>query len=528
MNSKVLEIYSLLRKGEKLKACDQARALYLSQENTKDFEIVKVLAISYMLKPDHHLAYLSFKQAYSIKQDDFETITNLASLAFEVQNFQLSFDMAIKSIQMKPEQHMAYVTLANIHLISKELQLAESNILQAIKVLGGDLTKLFLSHEDIIILYLDILTALNEKNKIIEIIGKIKNNKSFFIGGLLHILNRIDKSAISSDDIDIAKNQINLLENSPSNNTTLLQKAHLNFNLGEYYLKENQQLSDEYFIKGNEIISSLQRFKPLEHQKRCIETINNFLKIKDFKVSNPNKGKGLIFVTGLPRSGTTLTESIIASNNDTCAGGELNVLRFAIPKDFIKEPSLEKIEILGDTYLKIIQFLKKDKKNFVDKLPQNFELIGLISVCLPGAKIINMRRDLWDVAISQFQQYYVKNVPYTSSFFSIAITAANFEYMLEVYSKTVSKEVLLQINYEDLVANQDQMITKIYSFCGIDSKYKSDDRSKHISNTASSAQVKEGIHQRSLKKNNFSEQKVQFWDTYKMQKTFWDSKDIEK
>jgi len=527
MDSKVLEIYKLLQNAEISKACELAQSYYNSQKTDKSLDAVKVLAISYMLKPDHRLAYLYFKEAYSIEENDFEIITNLASCAFEMQDFQLSFEMANKSMQKDPDKHMAYVTLSNIYLTTKEIELAKQNVLKAIAILGGDIPKLYSSHEDIIILYLDILTALNENQKIIDIFNLIKQTKRNSLAGLLHVLNRVDKSAISIADISEAKNQIEILKSMPDNNKTLLARAHLNFCLGDYYLKEDPSISDEYFIEGNSIISGLQRFKPLDHQKRIIETIKNFLKIKDYKVSNQEKGKGLIFITGLPRSGTTLAESIVASNNDTCAGGELDVLRFAIPKDFINEPTLEKIEELGDAYINTTNFLRKDKKYFVDKLPQNFELIGLISVCLPGAKIINMNRKFWDVAISQFQQYYVRNVPYTSSFFSMAITAANYEFIISQYEKQVDPSKLLQINYEELVLNKTEMIHQIYNFCQIQSDYNSQERSKHISKTASSSQVKGEIHQKSLNKNNFADYKERFMDAYEMQKSFWISKNIE-
>lgn len=278
-----------------------------------------------------------------------------------------------------------------------------------------------------------------------------------------------------------------------------------------------------FFLKGNALISGVLRFKPLDHQKRCIKLIENFFEIKNFKIANPLKGKGLIFITGLPRSGTTLMESIISSNELTFAGGELHTLVNLTTDtiDQMKSFNLDFIETIGDSYLKNVQFMNKNKNFFVDKMPLNYELIGLISVALPGAKIINMQRNFWDVAISQFQQYYVKNVPYSSNFFNIALVAANFEELIKIYSKEISPSTLLNLQYEDLVNEPHYWASRVYEFCEITSPYSPIQRSKHVTKSASQTQVKAEIHTQSLEKANFIDFHEDFLKNIDMQRSFW-------
>lgn len=526
MNNKVIDIYNHLKNRQTVLALNIAKDLY-NQSNGNDFLVTKALATCHMLNEDYRSAYRYFDKANQINSKDFEVITNLASMAFENEDFEISIKFAQKAIGLEPEKHMAYLTLSNVYYISKDFDLALENISKSISILGNSIETLIQTHEDTIVLFLDILLAKDKKDEVIKIIENIENNNKFIYNVLNFKSTRLPE-LVNDQDISNCKNFLNELKNKPHNNQNIFIQSNVIFNIARYYHKTNVKYSDELYIQGNSLVASIQRFKPLDHQRRCEGIINNYLEIKNLHISNQNKGSGLIFVTGLPRSGTTLMESIIASNSETCAGGELNILRFAVPENFSTNLSESSLEKIGDTYIEKTNFLKKDKKFFVDKLPQNYELIGLISLALPGAKIINMQRDFWEVAISQFQQYYVKNVPFASNFFSIAINAANFEEMIRVYSKYVGSDKLINVRYEELVQNHNQMAEKLYKFCNIDASYDPIKRSKHVSTTASLNQVKRDIHSESIKKLNFESHRDDFWKNYEMQKSFWASKNVEK
>jgi len=97
------------------------------------------------------------------------------------------------------------------------------------------------------------------------------------------------------------------------------------FILGEYYSSSNKELSEDYYTKGNKLIAEMQRESLFIRQKVTKLIYEHFLlnNYEDVKKSiDPKKGEGLIFVLGMPRSGTTLTESILATANDIVAGGE--------------------------------------------------------------------------------------------------------------------------------------------------------------------------------------------------------------
>lgn len=526
MHTKVLQIYNLLKIGRNADALQLAKNHYTTQNNSNNFELIKVLAICYMQNQINQDAYKFFLIADQLKKNDFEVITNLASLSLDQYEYIECLKYSNQSISIKKHQHMAYFTLSKLYHKSREYNLSLDYILKAIQYLGGDLKKIHATHEDIVTFYFDILIALGEKNKVLSLIDEIEKHVGFTIQKF-HFKVRTLVETLSSKDIEKAslflKNFLQEMNNKRLGGhfSTKLEYAHFLFDFGKYYLKEDVKVSDNFFIEANKIIASIQRFKPLDHQKKTITLLNNYLKIKDLSVSNQKKGDGLIFITGLPRSGTTLLESILASNDETFAGDELEILKHSIPNNFYNNPCLSDLEDVGDNYLSKIQFLKKDKNFFIDKLPDNCELIGLISKALPGAKIIFMQRDIWEVAISQFQQYYFRNVPYTSSFFSIGLVAANTEELLRVYTKYVSSNILMKLDYEALVSDPDNIIPELYGFCKISSKYEAQKRASHVSSTASVTQVRGEIHTKSIKKDSFGSYKEEFLKNIDMQRKFW-------
>lgn len=525
MKNNVNQIYDFLKKNDFHNATVLAQKLL--NENKNDFYLVKALAVCHLVAERNYLAFSWFKKAYEMNQNDFEVIVNLSYLSMAREEFEKSIELANKAITMDNTKHMAYLTLAKVYYLIKEFDLALNNILKTISILNRNMFEIINDFEDIFETYMDILSALNKDDEIEKIINKLKEETKIFNFPIFNAqVRRAPKTILDSDIIEAEKQIDFLINRSTSNRANSFTFAYILFNLGKCYEKIDIKKSDNFYIFANKIIASQQRFKPLDNQKKCINLIKNFLKIKDFKVKNQNKGEGIIFITGLPRSGTTLTESILASNEETSAGGELNIVSFNIPDNFIDNPDIEQLERLGDKYIELTKILRKNKKFFIDKLPTNYELIGIITVALPGAKIVNLKRNHWDVAISQFQQFYVKSVPFTATFFSIAINCGNFEELIRVYSKYIDQSKMMNLEYEKLVNEHALMIEKLYGFCQINSPYLDSRRSLHVAHTASKSQVKEKIYNRSIKKENFNEFKDRFFKDLEMQRDFWQSKNL--
>ena len=191
------------------------------------------------------------------------------------------------------------------------------------------------------------------------------------------------------------------------------------------------------------------------------------------------------------------------------------------------DPTIETFEQenfiqINETYLKRTNFIKKDKKIFVDKLPANYFYIGLINLCLPSAKFIVLQRDFWDVAISQFRQYYLTNVPYSSKFFNIALEAANFEHISGFWSNQPElKNCILNLKYEDLVEDEEYFANLIYNFLGIAEKYEKSGRENFFSRTASRFEIKKAVDATSVGKKFFERSKNDFFKDLESQREYW-------
>ena len=137
---------------------------------------------------------------------------------------------------------------------------------------------------------------------------------------------------------NIEQRYIGVIENMLNNKDQFSNLLHQNsfcasahFCLGEYYSKVNQVKSEENFILANKYISDMQRTSLFKRQKMYLNIFNFFKTFEQSEILKEipsEKGAGLIFITGMPRSGTTLTESILATSPDVIAGGEKGIFSY--------------------------------------------------------------------------------------------------------------------------------------------------------------------------------------------------------
>ena len=266
----------------------------------------------------------------------------------------------------------------------------------------------------------------------------------------------------------------------------------------------------------------------IKFQKSVLKIIENYEIVKNFNTKDSLKGKDNIFILGMPRSGTTLTESIITANTEVFGGGELMSFYDLTYRLLINEKyDASDYEMVGDQYIERTKFLLSQQNKIADKLPNNYAFIGHIRKFLPEAKIVLVLRNPWDLAVSLYKQRYVTNISFSSSFFNLGVQMANFEAFILYWKKMgMLDENVMIINYEKLVRNFDDYQKRLYAFCEITSDYEPEKRESFFAKTASINQVQNKIHTESLKKDNFSDLKTEFQEAFFSQREFWKSKNI--
>jgi len=218
-----------------------------------------------------------------------------------------------------------------------------------------------------------------------------------------------------------------------------------------------------------------------------------------------------IFVLGMPRSGTSLIEQVIASHPDVFGSGESRLLNQLVGRlgggagpvrlsEVMGRVSEAELRRLGETYLNEQRALAPNARFIVDKMPGNFLLIGLIRLILPNATIIHCRRDPVDTCLSIFRTHF------GAAGLRYAYDLAELGHYYRLYADLMAHwHALLpgfvhDVDYEKLVADFDSEAPKLLGACGLDWREECRDffAANRPVHTASSAQVRQPIYKTSI------------------------------
>jgi Tfp pilus assembly protein PilF len=218
-----------------------------------------------------------------------------------------------------------------------------------------------------------------------------------------------------------------------------------------------------------------------------------------------------VFVVGMPRSGTTLVEQILASHPQVFGAGELMDLPrltgnlepaagLAAFPEAVAVLSRERLGSLGDAYLDGLRTRAPSVERIVDKLPDNFLRVGLIHMALPGARIVHVRRDPVDTCLSCFSKLFTDELPYTYDLAELGRFYRAYEGLMEHWRQVLPPGVMLEVRYEDVVADLEGQARRIIDHCGLpwDARCLAFHLNRRLVRTASSVQVRRPLYASSV------------------------------
>jgi tetratricopeptide (TPR) repeat protein len=475
-----------------------------------------------------------FERAIEIRPDYAEAHFGFANLLQSVNRAQEGIPHYEKAIELQPRRIEAYNNLGNALLqlgrgeeaiaqYQKALEI-DPDYLEARFSLGNALLSLNRSEE-----------AIEQNRKIFELdptkVGALNN-----IGVALHRLGRLSEA-------DEAYERALLI--APRQVSTHLNLAHLRrFTADDPRLRRLEEIAGEMptLEAGDQIslhFALAKAYEDLNQHEQCFGHLREGNAIKRQQLSydegavldmfqrirtiftrdlvRQKSGAGdesrvPVFVVGMPRSGTSLLEQILASHSGIFGAGETGsfaraVAPFRHPEteggefpEMVSTLSAQDLNEIGSAYLNAVQSLAPDMARIVNKLPMNFMFAGLIHLALPNAKIIHARRDPMDTCFSCYSLVFTGNQPFSYDLGELGRYYRGYEALMAHWHEVLPKGVMIDVQYEALVDDIEGQARAMIAHCGLEWEdgclsFHETERSVR---TASSVQVRTPVYRSSI------------------------------
>jgi len=213
-----------------------------------------------------------------------------------------------------------------------------------------------------------------------------------------------------------------------------------------------------------------------------------------------------VFIVGMPRSGTSLVEQILASHPAVFGAGELRFWRdvsvaYASPtRNGSSGASM--VSQLANDYLRLLEQFSGDALRVVDKTPTNFLNLGLIHAALPNARIIHVRRNPIDTCLSIYFQHLTTGFPYANDLENLAHFYSEYVRIMRHWRSTFPEGVVMDLQYEELIDDQEAWSRRMLDFIGLQwDPHCIDFHQTHRTvTTASKWQVRQKINKSSIER----------------------------
>jgi tetratricopeptide (TPR) repeat protein len=268
-----------------------------------------------------------------------------------------------------------------------------------------------------------------------------------------------------------------------------------------------------HYAEGNSTQRMLEIYDPVRTEVTNDAIINVFdAEFLDRNTGLGNRDDAPIFVLGLPRSGSTLLEQILASHSRVEGTSELPYLQQVANSlsrnradgvnypEAVRELSGEHFQTLGHDYLELARLNRTEgTPRFVDKMPNNFPAVGFIHLIFPNAKIIDARRHPLDACVGCYRQLFAKGQSFTYDLTDIGEYFLQYQRMMDHWHEVLPGRVLT-VQHEEVVHDLDTQVRRILDYCELPFEdaclnYYETDRPIR---TASSEQVRRPVYTDSL------------------------------
>ena len=470
-----------------------AKANNLLKLNSLNVSLYNLIGSCYLQSSNNLKAIETFKTALRLFPNNLPLMNNIANAYKKEFDFKSAEETYKLLLNKKPDYLNGLVNYANLKLnmnhIDQSFKLYE-------KILSND-PKNYL-------IYFNKATLLHATGKFKE--TKIYAQKcldlqpDFTLADAL--ISTVTKYTINDPHFGKLKQKANNTNLSPQNKIPLhfaLAKANFDINQFKDFIFHTKLGNKKKRETINyDLNKDLEKFA-------SIKTFFDKINFEDSEIKI-NKKK-VIFVLGMPRSGTSLVEQIISSHSAVFGAGELPFLQHGILKDLkildddkdnVKD-ILQNANKIAENYLEQISTLCSNEKIVLDKSPLNFIFIGFIRIFFPNAKVIHIKRNSKDTCFSCYKSLFNNGMHFTYNQKELAAFYNGYADLMSFWNNKISN-FIHNIQYEELIDYPEKNIKELLDFCDLEFEQNCLEfhNNKAPVRTVSALQVREKIYKKSL------------------------------
>jgi tetratricopeptide (TPR) repeat protein len=476
-----------------------------------------------------------YRKALELNPNNPDTLDNLALALKDLERLDEAAELLRRALVIESRSDKFYVHYGTILFDQKKIEEAavateralalNADNHDAVNLMGslaferGELDAALAHHRRALVLKPDLADAYNNMGNVLKDLGQLDDAYNAFLQALQLdpniagvYVNLADSKKFAPGDAHLAAMEALAAKDEGLSKTDRMQ---LDFALGKAYadLKEYSR-SFKHLLAGN----AAKRAAIIYDEQAASALFDRIEAAFSRELIAAKSGAGdpsaaPIFVIGMPRSGTTLVEQIIASHPQVLGAGELHALNDVVVgvrgPDGQPLPYPECVAALdpaalrqiGARYVALLREIaarngQADAERTTDKMPSNYYFAGLIHLALPNAKIIHTIRDPVDTCISCFSKLFSAEQNHTYDLAELGRYYKRYERLMAHWRRVLPADRILDIRYEDVVADLEEQTRRILAYCGLpwDDRCLSFHKTDRPVRTASATQVRQPIY----------------------------------
>ncbi len=446
-------------------------------------------------------AETAYRRALALKPDDPEMLDSLALALKDLHREEEAEATLRRSLAIEPRNEKTLLYLATILLDTHKTDEAKALIDRAhalspnnhdvLNLMGrvafdqGELEKALDYHRRALAIKPDLADALNNVGNVLKELGRLDEAQDSYLKSLALepkitgvYVNLADSKKFVSGDPHLAAMEALAQSGEPLSDTDRLQ---LDFALAKAYadLKEHSR-SFAHLLRGN----AGKRAQIKYDEPAVMALFDRIEAVFTAEVIARRAAVGdatrvPIFVIGMPRSGTTLIEQILASHPDVHGAGELKTMNDVVNDvrgadgsvvpfpEFVPALDAKALRQIAARYLAGLQKYAPEARHITDKMPSNYYFAGLIHMAMPNAVIIHSIRDPVDTCISCFSKLFTAEQNHTYDLAELGRYHRRYRQLMAHWHRVLPKGRILDVRYEEVVDDLEKEARRIIAHCGL-------------------------------------------------------------